>query len=117
MDLVAWWQDNAKRYPTLALIALDVLPIQASSVPCEHLFSSSKQVATDRRACLGSKRFEEILMMKSVWHGSIADWASIYSNQVEEVDLVDYKDLLQADMRVQAWDLEDEAYDHDSDID
>jgi hypothetical protein len=51
-DLIDWWsvcifwfsfvfdnklikQENAKTYPTLAQIALDVLPSQASAVPCE----------------------------------------------------------------------------------
>jgi len=116
MDLVVWWQDNVKRYPTLSLMALDVLPIQVSSVPCKHLFSLSNQVATDQRACLGSECFKEILIIKSAWHGSIADWASINSHIVEEIDLVEYEDLLEADTRGQAWDLEDEAHELDSDI-
>lgn len=34
-DIVKWWSDHAKIYPTLARIALDVLPMQASSVPCD----------------------------------------------------------------------------------
>jgi hypothetical protein len=55
--------------------------------------------------------------MKSAWHGSITDLALINSHTVEEVDLVEYEDLLEADMRAQAWDLEDEAFDLDSDID
>ena len=66
-DIVKWWQvsslacletflfansnchkHHAHLYPTLARIALDVLPSQASSVPCEQLFSGTKQIATDR---------------------------------------------------------------------
>jgi hypothetical protein len=39
-------QDNCHLYPTLGRIALDVLPIQASSVPCKHLFSAGKHIAT-----------------------------------------------------------------------
>lgn len=45
-------------------IALDVLPCQASSVPCERLFSASKQTAENCRASLGAKRFEELQVMK-----------------------------------------------------
>ena len=48
-------------------IALDVLPCQASSVPCERLFSASKRTAVNRRASLGAKRFEELQVMKFAW--------------------------------------------------
>jgi hAT family protein len=34
-DIVKWWQDHAVLFPTLTWIALDILPCQASSVPCE----------------------------------------------------------------------------------
>ena len=44
-DIVKWWQQHATLFPTLAQIALDILSCQASSVPCEHLFSASKQTA------------------------------------------------------------------------
>ena len=51
----------------LAHIALDVLPSQASSIPCERVFSGSKQIATDWRVCLGSAVFEELVIMGSTW--------------------------------------------------
>jgi len=54
-------------YPTLARITLNILPSQASLVPCERLFSCSKQVAMERHACLGSAVFEELVIMGSVW--------------------------------------------------
>jgi hypothetical protein len=54
---------------------LNVLPAQASSVPCECLFSSSKQIATDHHACLGSAIFEELVIMKSVWGPDLGDMA------------------------------------------
>jgi hypothetical protein len=31
-DIIQWWQDHAALFPTLARIALDILPCQASSV-------------------------------------------------------------------------------------
>ena len=97
-------------------MALDILPIQASSVPCEHLFLSSKQVATERRARLGSNRFEELLIMKSAWHGTTVDWAAINSAEVEEVDLAEYEELLEADVQARTWDDEDEENIFESDI-
>ncbi|KAK2459272.1 hypothetical protein APHAL10511_008712 [Amanita phalloides] len=36
-----WWQNNALHFPTLASIALDVLPCPASSVPSEQSFSAA----------------------------------------------------------------------------
>ena len=42
-------QDNATRYPVLSHIALDYLPIQGSSVPCEHIFSDAG--LTDMKHC------------------------------------------------------------------
>jgi hypothetical protein len=98
-------------------MALDILPVQASSVPCERLFSSSKQVATERRARLGSDRFEELLIMKSAWRGTISDWATSNSVEVEEVDLVEYEELLGADVQARAWDDEDKEHILESDID
>ena len=135
-DVVKWWQvrcynvppsiarsfvnidiqDHAKEYPTLARMALDILPIQASSVPCERLFSSSEQVATERRSRLGSDRFEELLIMKSVWHGMISNWAAINSEGIEQVDLVEYEELLDADVQACTWDDEDEELIFESDF-
>jgi hypothetical protein len=63
-DIVKWWQEHAALFPTLARIALDILPCQASSVPCERLFSASKQTADLCRSSLGAKRFEELQIMK-----------------------------------------------------
>jgi hypothetical protein len=90
-------QDNAQLYPTLARIALDVLPCQASSVPCERLFSASKQTADTRRASLGAKRFEELQVMKFAWRNNVVDLAAWNSGQIEEVDLDEYCEMLEAD--------------------
>jgi hypothetical protein len=32
--------------PLMFAVAMDVLPAQASAVPCEHIFSSSKETCT-----------------------------------------------------------------------
>ena len=100
-------------------MALDVLPCQASSVPCERLFSSSKQVATERCSRLGSGRLEQLLIMKSAWRGTVIDWAAINSEAVEEVEINEYTDLLQADNDAQEWQKEDDQFflESDSDLD
>ena len=86
-------------YPTLARIALH-LSAQAS-VPCEQLFSDSKQIVTDRRASLGPVVFEEPVIMKSVWGPDLYDMAAWTASQVEEVDQFDFEELEDADLS--AW--------------
>lgn len=87
-------------------LALDVLPSQASSVPCERIFSGSKQIATDRQACLGPKVFEELVIMKSAWGPGLYDHAALHTSEVEEVDLVEFEELLIDDEDCIAWDQE-----------
>ena len=43
---------------------MDVLPIQASSVPCERVFSSSKETITARRNSLGPPLIEALQLLK-----------------------------------------------------
>ena len=79
-------------------------------MPCERLFSSSKQVATERRSRLGSDRFKQLVVMKSAWRGTLVDWASVNSGNIEEVDLTEYTDLLQVDIDTMEWEKEDEQF-------
>jgi hypothetical protein len=125
MDIVKWWQvcysiftylhpisirlqDHTQLYPTLARIALDILPCQASSVPCERLFSGSKQSAVDRRASLGAERFEELQIMKFAWREKIIDVAAWNSRKVEEVELDEYQQMLAADIWSDEYDRDNE---------
>ncbi|OJA19884.1 hypothetical protein AZE42_09572 [Rhizopogon vesiculosus] len=52
------------RYPVLSRIALDFLPIQGSSVPCERAFSDAGLTDTKRRARLLPKNFGDIQTLK-----------------------------------------------------
>lgn len=57
-------QVNRYKYPTLYRVALDVLPVQASAVPCERVFSSSKETFTARRTGLSDSNMEMLQIMK-----------------------------------------------------
>ena len=91
-------------YPTLARIALDILPAQASSVPCEHVFSGSKQIATDRRSCLGAIVFEELVIMKSAWGPELYDMSAWNAAQTDEVVSFDFEEMLEEDKDCEIWD-------------
>jgi hypothetical protein len=78
-------------------MALDYLPCPASSVPCEHLFSTSKEIADDRRSRLGAKKFEELQIMKFAWRNNIPNLAAWNSVEVEEIDGDEYQEMLAAD--------------------
>jgi hypothetical protein len=97
-------QEQTKVYPTLSRIALDVLPAQASSVPCERLFSAGKEIADDRRSRLGAKRFEQLQMLKFEWQESMPDYAAWNSEVVDNVQLDEFMELLEADAAEQLWD-------------
>jgi hypothetical protein len=43
---------------------MDILPIQASSVPCERVFSSSKETITARRNSLSPQLVEALQLLK-----------------------------------------------------
>jgi predicted metal-dependent hydrolase len=53
------------RYPILSRIALDYLPIQGSSVPCERAFSDAGLTDTKRRTRLLPENFGDIQIVKN----------------------------------------------------
>ena len=118
-DIITWWQasqkpsysipcltlvqEHAVLCLTLSRITLDVLPCQASSVPCEHLFSASKQTADLHQASLGAKQFEELQIMKFAWRKHIPNCAAQNQVQIEEVQLGEYCKILEAEESLLEW--------------
>ena len=78
-------------------MALDVLPIPASSVAVERLFSCAKQVSTDRRSRIGADLFEWLQCLSHHWRGTIVDYAKVNSSTVEEVLLDDFEMYYEVD--------------------
>ncbi|KAI9512980.1 hypothetical protein F5148DRAFT_1279246 [Russula earlei] len=103
-DVTKSTNDHAILYPTLAWIALNILPHHASSVPCEWLFSASKQTADLHQAALGTKHFEELQILKFAWRASVPDNAAQNSAQIEEVELGEYCEILEAEDTSAEWD-------------
>jgi hypothetical protein len=51
-------------FPTLFAMAMDYLPIQASAVTCEQVFSSSTETNTKRQNCINPLLMESLQMLK-----------------------------------------------------
>ncbi|KIJ10079.1 hypothetical protein PAXINDRAFT_86563, partial [Paxillus involutus ATCC 200175] len=63
-DPLKFWESKRKSYPTIFAIALDHLPIQASAVPCEQIFSSSAETDTKKRNRISPTLMEALQMLK-----------------------------------------------------
>ncbi len=63
-NILEWWQMHRFSYPLLWKVARDVLPVQASSVPCERVFSSSKHTTGQQRNTLQPGIVEKLQIMK-----------------------------------------------------
>jgi len=79
-----WTQSNAARFPILNCIALDYLPVQGSSVPCECVFSDAGLTNTKCHAHLFPENFDAIQTVKGHYkkeqcqrqHLIAAQWAA-----------------------------------------
>lgn len=80
-DSRTWWLEatQKKAFPTLGMMALDMLSIPSESADPERLFSSCKLQITDQRNKLGIDTIEALESLKS--------WLNL-PNWVEDEDLI-----------------------------
>jgi hAT family C-terminal dimerisation region len=72
---------------------MDILPIQASSVPCERVFSSSKETITARRNSLSPQLVEALQLLKfSTKQGRGMNFTQGWDKEEEVADLVRRED-------------------------
>jgi hAT family C-terminal dimerisation region len=89
-------QSNRLTYPTIFAIAMDYLPIQASSVPCERVFSSSAETDTKRRNRISPDLMEALQMLKfNLKKERINFMAGWNTSEKQMVDDSPEEDLLQ----------------------
>jgi hypothetical protein len=105
-------QDHVKIYLTLARIALDVLPVQASAIPCEYLFFAAKLIVTDCHAHLSPAIFEELQILKFAWHDKLINWAVLNAEEVEDIEEI-FVCFLVEDDEMREWEQgEIDSWDH-----
>ena len=79
-------------FPTLFVMAMDYLTIQATSMPCEHVFSSAKETDTAKQNQINPILMEALQMLKfslnkeclnfmAGWLTSEPDLNEVYSTQ------------------------------------
>jgi hypothetical protein len=102
--------DHVKVYSTLAWVALDILPMQASSILCKQVFSAAKLIATDHCARLFPAVFEKLQVLKLAWHEHHPDRAALNGEDIGEIDKINemLRRHLAEDNKFKEWELEGE---------
>jgi hypothetical protein len=82
-------------HPTLFEISLDYLPVQASAVPSERVFSSSAETDTKKRNRINPALMEALQMLKFALKKACLDFTSGWiTSESEMQDEVPDEDLL-----------------------
>src|SRR5438477_6802921 len=81
------FQENEKIYPLLYRVALDILPVQASAVPCERIFSSSKETCTLRHSLLSGATLEVLQVLKYLYRQERLDFSSHWVAKEEDYSI------------------------------
>ncbi|KAG9079617.1 hypothetical protein FS749_008363 [Ceratobasidium sp. UAMH 11750] len=68
LDLVEFWKARRYEFPLIYQIAMNVLPVQASSVSSERVFSSSKMTCTRERSRISAENMEHLQVLKHILH-------------------------------------------------
>ncbi|KAL1691529.1 hypothetical protein GGG16DRAFT_53319, partial [Schizophyllum commune] len=85
-------------FPHLYRVALDVMPAQASAVPCERVFSSSKETDALRRANLSPKLMEHLQILKYIFRGDRLNFMSELLCTEQELTVIDMDTSILEDM-------------------
>ncbi|KAI5344302.1 hypothetical protein L3X38_012179 [Prunus dulcis] len=84
-DILKWWKLNGVKYPSLSLIAKDVLAIPVSTVASESCFSTSGRVINSFRASLTPKIVEALICSQN-WSRSDDISVIQYEPTIQEME-------------------------------
>lgn len=63
-DPLKWWKNNEHVYPNLSKLAKCYLPVQATSVPSERVFSTAGDLITAERNALAPENVNKLIFLK-----------------------------------------------------
>ena len=89
-------QVHMHNYPTWFKMAMDYLPIQAPTVLCEQVFSSSAQTDTRQLNCIKPELMEVLQMLKYSLKKAWLDFTSAWVT--EEGELEQGEDTVEQEM-------------------
>ncbi|WCJ33626.1 Zinc finger BED domain-containing protein DAYSLEEPER [Euphorbia peplus] len=94
-DILSWWS-QAYKYPTLKLIARDILAIPISTVVSEHAFGSNERVMSNYRSKLHPETIEALMCTQNwIWSEKkdtrvstkiLAQYCELFDDEVNEED-------------------------------
>jgi len=87
LDLVSHWDESERVFPLTFKVALDILPVQAYSVPCERAFSSSKETGIMRRSLLSASMLEVLQVLKHLYKQKRLDFTSHWIANEEDYSI------------------------------
>ena len=65
IEPLSWWRAHSTEYPILSKMAQNYLSVQASSVPCEQLFSLAGNIVSKKRNRLDENTVRACLCLRS----------------------------------------------------
>ena len=65
--LFEWWNTHQGEYPQMACAAWDFLPLLASEVVCERLFSTGRDMLGLRRHRLNGETMRLLMLLKNLY--------------------------------------------------
>ncbi|KIJ61916.1 hypothetical protein HYDPIDRAFT_95771, partial [Hydnomerulius pinastri MD-312] len=72
-------------FPLLSHIALNVLLVQASTVPCEHVLSSGKETDTEQRSNLSPETMERLQILKYLFRNDRLSFVDVLVDNEDEL--------------------------------
>ncbi|VFQ74596.1 unnamed protein product [Cuscuta campestris] len=60
-DVLGWWKQNEHMFPSLAMLARQVLSVPVSTIAVEREFSAGGNILTDYQSCLNAESLETLV--------------------------------------------------------